>query len=255
MTDSNRYQQKLEARRERLEARAERLASEARQTRTSADRRADMIPFGQPILVGHHSEGRDRRFREKIRNGYAKSYELSKAAEDAARRAASVGSAGISSDDPDAPDKLREKLAALEAQRARMVAANKLVRKGNRDGLLAMGFGETQIDSLFTPDFCGRLGFPDYALTNTGAEIRRCRQRIEELSARAEIEPAESMIGDVRIVEDPDQNRLQLFFPGKPDEERRTKLKRHGFRWAPSIGAWQRQLSNAARYAAQQALS
>jgi hypothetical protein len=27
---------------------------------------ANCIPFGQPILVGHYSEGRDRRFREKL---------------------------------------------------------------------------------------------------------------------------------------------------------------------------------------------
>jgi hypothetical protein len=31
-----------------------------------AHRMADAIPFGQPILDGHHSEGRDRRYRDRI---------------------------------------------------------------------------------------------------------------------------------------------------------------------------------------------
>ena len=30
-----------------------------------------------------------------------------------------------------------------------------------------------------------------------------------------------------------------VYFPGKPDQEIRTDLKRHGFRWSPKNGAWQ----------------
>ena len=45
-------------------------------------------------------------------------------------------------------------------------------------------------------------------------------------------------------------NRLQIFFDDKPDEETRTALKSNGFRWAPSVSAWQRQLNDNAIYAA-----
>ena len=45
-------------------------------------------------------------------------------------------------------------------------------------------------------------------------------------------------------------NRLQVFFDGKPDEAARDELKANGFRWAPSVGAWQRQLNKNAYYAA-----
>ena len=45
-------------------------------------------------------------------------------------------------------------------------------------------------------------------------------------------------------------NRLQVFFDGKPDEATRAELKSNGFRWAPSVGAWQRQLNGNAFYAA-----
>jgi hypothetical protein len=43
--------------------------------------------------------------------------------------------------------------------------------------------------------------------------------------------------------------RLQLFFDGKPDENTRSILKSNGFKWAPSQGAWQRQLNSNAKYA------
>jgi hypothetical protein len=61
---------------DRAEARAERFtelggrrATEARSTQEAVDRVASAIPPGQPILVGHHSEGRARRDVERIDAG------------------------------------------------------------------------------------------------------------------------------------------------------------------------------------------
>ena len=48
------------------------------------------------------------------------------------------------------------------------------------------------------------------------------------------------------MVENGELNRLQLFTGSKPPAENRTWLKRHGFRWARSEGAWQRQVGDAA---------
>ena len=47
----------------------------------------DVIPFGQPILVGHHSEKRHRRDIEKIHNNMDKSVNALKEAENAESRA------------------------------------------------------------------------------------------------------------------------------------------------------------------------
>ena len=47
-----------------------------------------------------------------------------------------------------------------------------------------------------------------------------------------------------------EQSRLQVFFDDKPDADTRQQLKEHGFRWAPSVGAWQRLLNGNAYYAA-----
>lgn len=51
-----------------LEAKAERVGAQAEALYDQTGRLADAIPFGQPILVGHHSEGRDRRYRDRIAN-------------------------------------------------------------------------------------------------------------------------------------------------------------------------------------------
>lgn len=43
------------------------------------------------------------------------------------------------------------------------------------------------------------------------------------------------------IVDNIEAERVQIFFPGKPEREIISDLKSNGFKWAPSIGAWQRQ--------------
>src|SRR5258708_34518824 len=45
-------------------------------------------------------------------------------------------------------------------------------------------------------------------------------------------------------------NRLQIFFPEIPSEAIRGELKSNGFRWSPTLGAWQRHRSNRATYLA-----
>ena len=91
--------------------------------------------------------------------------------------------------------------------------------------------------------------FPSYLLTNNNANIRRVRQRIEELSHKAEFVGWTFPGGEAKVNEA--ENRLQLIFADKPDADTRQALKSEGFKWAPSQGAWQRQLNqNAIRAAA-----
>ena len=61
--------ERQEQRAERFEGYSERRADDAQSAHAAVSRIADNIPFGQPILVGHHSERHARRDAEKIRSG------------------------------------------------------------------------------------------------------------------------------------------------------------------------------------------
>lgn len=166
----------------------------------------------------------------------------------------SVGTGGISSDDPQAVEKLEAKLATLEKHQEMMKAANAAIRmkdpaKGDAK-LAELGYTPEDIAKLRAPDFCGRIGYPAYELQNNNANIRRIRGRIAELKKRTENTPEGWEFDGGRVVVNTAENRLQVIFDGKPDADVRTELKGEGFRWAPSQGAWQRQLTDNAMRAA-----
>lgn len=253
----NAFELKRTARVERMRTRAEKLRAEAEGAFTRERAIGAMIPMGQPILVGHHSEKRHRRDLKKMHALATKGVTLSKEAETLARRAAfAEKNTAISSDDPDAIPKLREKLVSLEKEREKMRTANALIRKGGDvvPRLVALGFTEGRAKSLLEKDALGRVGFPDYALTNTSSEERRIKERIQQLEKRAN-SPARApeTIGDSTITEA--ENRVRITFPGKPPEEIRRVLKSAGFRWSPTAGAWQRFASEAAWYEARRILT
>lgn len=166
-----------------------------------------------------------------------------------------VGTAGISSDDPQALAKLEAKLAKLEKHQELMKAANAAIRMKDKEKgdkrLAELGYTPEEITELRAPDFAGRIGYPAYALQNNNANIRRIRERVEELKKR-QTEPAPEgwEFDGGQVVVNTDENRLQIIFDGKPDADLRAELKSEGFRWAPSQGAWQRQLTDNAFRAA-----
>lgn len=248
----NDYEQRQEARRQRLQAAAEKQTREAETRLDRAHTIAGMIPFGQPILVGHHSERQHRRDLARIDTDMRKGLDARAAAEDLRHRADAVGTGGISSDDPQAIEKLTAELAKLEALHETMKAANKLVKRQDRTGLVALGFSEARIDDLFTPDFAGRLGFPSYAITNNGANIRRIKARIEHLKRLPAAQEAFApLAGDGwRIWEE--GNRILIAFDERQPRERAAQLKSYGFKWSPTRTAWVRQFSQAAIYWAKQ---
>ena len=113
----NDYQERQEARQARLHARAEKQEAEAAARHKQSDDYFYQMN-GQPILVGHHSEKRHRRQIAKAENNLRKGYELQDKAKHNRSAAASVGTAGIMSDDPEAVVKMRNKIAALETRAA-----------------------------------------------------------------------------------------------------------------------------------------
>lgn len=98
---------------------------------------------------------------------------------------------------------------------------------------------------------------PDYELASLRGKIKRTQARLEELDklqARQDAGEDSEEHDGFRIVRNAEQNRLQILFDGKPDEDTRAALKQNGFRWSPRNGAWQRQLTDNAERAARRAL-
>ena len=251
----NRYEYKQQQRKERLEARATSLQRQGESAVDRARRMSSVIPFGQPILVGHHSEKGDRNYRNRIHNTFGKGFALQAEAQRVAQRAAAVGSGGISSDDPDAIDKLREKLAKMEAEQVQMKAINAAHKHflKNSASLETAEFTDPVKASIrsYKPAYSWEPNpFAPYQLTNLSANIRRVKARIDELATAPSREDATHQRKGFEIVHNTEDNRIQIIFPGKPSAEVRDLLKANGFRWAPSASAWQRQLNNAGIYAA-----
>ena len=255
----NSYEQRRQERIDRLNERADKARAESDRLYNAGREALDAIPFGQPILVGHYSESRDRNYRARAVGKIGKAVALDRQAEELERRAdAAASNRAISSDDPNAPEKLREKIAKAERFQEAMTAANRIIRAKPKNeptpakiaALVALGMSEETAAKLFTPDCFGYFGFPAYHLQNKSANIRRMRERLAEVEASADAETREKAFDGFTIREDADINRVQILFPGKPDEATRKILKSYGFRWAPSESAWQRQLNANGRYAA-----
>lgn len=253
----NDYEARQEARRERYERKAEQLRAEAGRLHDQAHEMASVIPLGQPILVGHYSEGRDRRYRERIHNTFGKAFATMDKADHYEQKAASVGTGGISSDDPDAIRKLREKLDALKSKQELMKAVNAAIRKHKTPekqipALVALGMTEAQAQQALTPDCFGIQGFASFSLQNNNANIHRVEQRIRELERAAERNVTKEQEGNgYTYREDADENRVMFLFDGKPEPEVRALLKSHGFKWSPTRTAWVRMLNNSGRFAAE----
>jgi hypothetical protein len=253
----NPYEQKKAARIERQRKRAGKLRGEAEGAHERARAIGDMIPMGQPILVGHHSQRRHERDLGKIHTSMTKSVELTRAAETLERRAdRAEKSHAVSSDDPEAVTKLKAKLEEAEKGRGRMRDANAAIRAGGDVAarLRGLGFGDKTVEELLKPDPMGRIGFPAYALQNASAESARIKARIAELERRA-TSPARTpeTIGGATISEA--DNRVRVVFPCVPTEAVRKDLKGSGFHWSPKTGAWLRMTSNAAWYEAKRILT
>ena len=102
----------------------------------------------------------------------------------------STGRGGISADDDLAVEKLTKKLEGMESQQTMMKAVNAYYRKHKTlEGCPELTAEQVEkVKAAMSQDWCkDPVPFPSYLLTNNNANIRRVRQRIEELSHKAEL--------------------------------------------------------------------
>jgi len=233
-------------RRDRLERRQEQRQEWAHARQREGERRIDqahqvgaMIPLGQPILVGHHSERRHRRDLERIDSNMARGVDALRMATHHANRAAGLQSqleSSVFSDDPDAIEALQQRTGEREAERDRIKAYNASCRRGERD--LSLLDPAQQRDILGIARVAafqlGRNGeFPSYVLSNLGATIRRDRERIAEVERRAARAESAAAAGG-RVIEG--AAWVRVTFAEKPARATLDALKAAGFRWGG--GSW-----------------
>ena len=156
----------------------------------------------------------------------------------------------IAADDPLAVEKMEAHISHMERVHAKQVVINAYIRKnGTAKG--CPGISENAAERI--DDELARFPYRRQKFFFTDqdqANIRNKQKRLEILKkhrAMAEEEKAEGLkLGTMekeglRLEENHDAARVQLFFDGKPDEETRNRLKDNGFRWSPRFSAWQRQ--------------
>lgn len=239
-------------RRERLERKLEKRgewADKARDRSAAAfdgvAKRAEAIPFGQPVLVGHHSERRDRNYRARIAAGMDRGVAEDRKAKHHESKASGLAMAlerSIFDDDPDAIERLTVKVAELEASREMMKQANAVFRKRGREGVAELLGVERAAEvfrrASYTAD---KKPFPAYALSNSGAEVRRCKQRIELIRKRQARAIEAEAAGGVRIVRYPAGGslvsaRAVVTFAERPDRSVIAALRAAGYHWGQ--GSW-----------------
>ena len=170
-----------------------------------------------------------------------------------------VGSGAVDLADPNAREMLTDQLQKLQSKLDESKALNAYYRKHKSfegfPGMTAEAAAKLTADFSDTQERCPwvKSPVPDFELTSLRGKIKRVQARIDELDKRAEQQnaPTENTKFDGgEIVRNLEADRLQIFFDEKPDDELRAALKANGFRWAPSQGAWQRQLTDNAIRAA-----
>jgi hypothetical protein len=233
-------------RRERLERKVEKRGEWAGKAvaRSNAAyegvrRIASAIPFGQPILVGHHSERHARRDADRIHRGMDRSVAESKLAEHHESKARGLAIAlerSIFDDDPDAIERLEAKAKACDASAEQCNAINRAWRKGGR-AAVAAAFSEgiaAQAEKLCAQfSWLARKG--PMEATSDRAEARRCRERVKAIRAKqARAEQAEAAGGVVIAGSD---TWVRVTFSEKPAREVLNALRASGYRWGD--GSWQ----------------
>ena len=235
--------ERMTARMERREEWAGRAHSASDAAFTAAHRAVDGIPFGQPVLVGHHSEGPHRRALDRSDKAMSRAVERSKMADrhesvaDNLERALDVS---IFSDDDDAPEALHAKIARLETERARVVELNKAIRREVKSGLTEGWIARTgaseaeQHAILDNARVWGSPIFPPYVTSNLGGRIAAAKQRLAAIERQNERREAAAASAGGVTLEGTDY--VALTFAEKPPRETLDALKAAGFHW--SGGSW-----------------
>ena len=162
----------------------------------------------------------------------------------AIRKKLCPGERPIMAGDSDAVQRTQEELSKAIKKQDMMKTVNNAIRKhGTGDeckaALVGLGIEDKSASELLEQDCFGCFGFRSFELSNNNAKIRRLKARLQRL-INAKNTPDQSInINGVKLELSNADNRMRLYFDGKPSAEIRRELKGNGFRWAPSLACWQ----------------
>lgn len=145
----------------------------------------------------------------------------------------------VFSDDDNAGEALRARIAEHEAQRERAKTINREIRRGaGWEARLSPSLSDKERADLLSiaRAFGGayKPGYPPYHLTNLGARIRADKERIVEIERRTtRTAEAESMGG---VLIEGDDAWVRVTFAENPGHAILDALKTAGFRWGD--GSW-----------------
>lgn len=237
MTRRERLERKLELRREW----ADKATAKAESHFNAAHKIGDAIPFGQPILVGHHSEAHHRRDIERIDSNMRNGIERSDMAKTHISKAGGIEHAldrGIFSDDNNAVEALEQRIAEHEATRERMKTVNKLYRKGDATGLAALGLDleALKLKLAQAGPYWGSAPHLPYEMSNLGGRITADRKRLEAVKQRQKrVIAAETAPGGIAL-QQCQNGYVRVTFAEKPSREILNALRGAGFFWGG--GSW-----------------
>ena len=169
----------------------------------------------------------------------------------------------IKSTDNNATTKLQQKLKMLQDRKTMLkngVVAAKEYQKSKDISV----FKQYNIDSETTEQIINHIdkgGKPTekdmyswFTMPYLNRDIKEVENRIATLEKNQSQGEKETLIEGGKIVYNGEAQRLQIFFDGIPSKEVREALKSHAFKWAPTAKAWQRTLTENAKYAVNQYL-
>lgn len=235
-------------RRERLERKVERRQEWAEKAEARSDqhyktghRMLDAIPMGQPILIGHHSEKRDRNYRNRAFGHMGKFVEQRDLAQHHESKAAGLQAqidTSIYSDDSDALEALEARIKEREAEREKIKLVNKLYRKGDVAALQAIGVDYEALKKKLAEAGAYRGSAPHlpYELSNLGGRIAADKKRLEQVKTRQQRAAAAGASATGVALEKCNGGYCRVIFAEKPERAVLDALKAAGFWW--SGGSW-----------------
>lgn len=154
----------------------------------------------------------------------------------------------VKTGDTDAVEKLTERAAAEASEHQMMVDANKRYRSATgthaeKTAAALEGLPEHLIEKANGNYKAWRYEgapFLSYDLNNARARANRNSSQAIAAERLAATGQREATADGVRVLDNPESERVQIFYDGIPDPSVRDSLKKRGFRWSPSNKAWQR---------------